>query len=68
VIAYNIVDYNMDDSVDKTHFRNDNQVFIINSDGSKTGVVVIPSPAETKSSYRKNAIEITIELPEYFTV
>jgi hypothetical protein len=68
VIAYNIVDYNMDDSIDRTHFRNDNQAFIINQDGSKTGIIVIPKTSETKSSFRKSAIELEIELPEYFTV
>ena len=68
VIANNIVDYNMDDSIDKTHFRNDNQVFIVNEDGTKTGIIVIANASETKSAYRKSAIEIEIELPEYFTV
>lgn len=68
VIALNTVDYTMDDSVDKTHFRNDNQVYIINDDESKTGVIVIPTPNNTKTYQKKHEIEITIELPEFFTV
>lgn len=68
VIALNIVDYGMDDSIDKTHFRNDNQVFIVNQDLSKVGVIVIPTDNKTKTSYKKHSIEITIELPELFPV
>jgi hypothetical protein len=68
VIALNIVDYGMDDSVNKTHFRNDNQVYIVNADFSKVGVIVIPSGSDTKTMYKKHSIEITIELPEIFTV
>lgn len=68
VIAQNIVDYAMDDSVDKTHFRNDNQVFIINQDATKVGVIVIQSDNRTKTIQRKHSIEIQIELPELFTV
>jgi hypothetical protein len=68
VIARNIVDYGMDDSIDKTHFRNDNQVYIINEDGSKTGVIVIATGNKTKTSQKKHFIELTIELPELFTV
>jgi hypothetical protein len=68
VIALNIVDYGMDDSIDKTHFRNDNQVFIINEDLTKVGVIVIPSGNDTKTIYKKHSIEITIELPEIFAV
>lgn len=68
VIASNIVDYEMSNTVDKTHFRNDNQVFIINQDGEKVGVIVIPTDNKTKTIYKKHSIEITIELPEFFTL
>lgn len=68
VINLNIVDYGMDDSIDKTHFRNDNQVYIINQDGTKVGVIVVPRDRDTKTIYKKHSIEITIELPEMFTV
>ena len=68
VMALNIVDYGMDDSIDKTHFRNDNQVYIINQSGSKVGVIVIPGDRETKTIYKKHSIDITIELPEIFAV
>jgi hypothetical protein len=68
VIALNIVDYAMDDSINKTHFRNDNQVYIVTQDLVKVGVIVHPRDAATKTIYKKHAIEITIELPELFTV
>lgn len=68
VIALNIVDYGMDDSIDKTHFRNDNQVYIITQDLAKVGVIVIANTTDTKTIYKKHSIEITIELPELFTV
>jgi hypothetical protein len=68
VFALNIVDYEMSDVINKTHFRNDNQVYIINADATKTGVIVIISPNRTKTFYKKHAIEVTIELPEFFTV
>jgi hypothetical protein len=68
VMASNLTDYGMDNSVDKTHFRNDNQVFIINQNGEKVGVIVIETENMTKTMYKKHAVEITIELPELFTV
>jgi hypothetical protein len=68
VINYNIVDYEMSDVINKTQFRNDNQVYIISSDGEKVGVIVVPTGNQTKTIYKKHAIEITIELPELFLV
>ena len=68
VIGLNIVDYGMDDSINKTHFRNDNQVYIVTEDLTKVGVVVVANPLQTKTSYKKHAIEITIELPEVFVI
>jgi hypothetical protein len=68
VVALNVVDTGMDDSIDKTHYRDDNQVFIVNADGSKVGVIVIANDNETKTNQKKHAIEITIELPELYTV
>jgi len=68
VIASTIVDYGMGDSVNKTHFRNDNQVYIVTSEGEKTGVIVLASSILTKTHQAKHAIDITIELPEIFPV
>lgn len=68
IIGRNIVDFGMDDSIDKTHFRNDNQVYIVTEDLVKVGVMVITNSGQTKTSYKKHAIEITIELPEIFLV
>lgn len=68
VIGLNIVDYGMDNSIDKTHFRNDNQVYIVTEDLEKVGVIVVANSLQTKTSYKKHAIEITIELPEIFVI
>lgn len=68
IIASNIVDYELSNTVDKTHFRNDQQVFIISSDAEKVGVITVASGDETKTIYKKHAIQVTIELPEFFTV
>lgn len=68
VFALNIVDYEMSDTVDKTHFRSDNQVYIVNQDATKVGVIVQTAGSRTKTYFKKHAIEITIELPEFFTV
>lgn len=68
IIAANLTDYGMDDSINKTHFRDDNQVYIVNQDGSKVGVIVVETENVTNTKQVKHAIEITIELPELFTV
>lgn len=68
VINSNIVDYEMSDIIDKTQFRNDNQVFMVTADLVKVGVIVIPATSLTKTIYKKHSVEITIELPEFFTV
>lgn len=68
VMAKNIVDYELSNTIDKTHFRNDQQIFIISADAEKCGVVAVASGSDTKTPYKKHAIQVTIELPEFFTV
>jgi len=68
VMAKNIVDYELSNTIDKTHFRNDQQIFIISADAEKCGVIAVASGSDTKTPYKKHAIQITIELPEFFTV
>lgn len=68
VIAKNIVDYEMSNVIDKTHFRNDNQVYIITELAEKVGVMVVAQGADTRTDYKKHSIQVTIELPEFFTV
>lgn len=68
VIAKNIVDYELSNVVDRTHFRNDNQVFIINQDAEKVGVIAVATGADTRTHFKKHSLQITIELPEFFTV
>lgn len=68
VIASNIVDYEMSNTVDKTHFRNDNQIYIISDTAEKLGVIAIEQGSNTNTGWRKSAFEVLIELPELFTV
>lgn len=68
VINSNIVDYEMSNVIDKTHFRNDQQVFIVTQDLVKVGVIAVPASNATKTIFKKHAVEINIELPELFTV
>jgi len=53
-------------SVNKTSKKNDQQVYVVQPDGSKLGVVVITSPASTQTKRRQHFIEIEIEFPETF--
>ncbi len=68
IINSNIVDYELSNTVDKTQFRNDQQVYIISSDAEKCGVLTVPAGDETKTVFKKHSIQVTIELPEFFTV
>ncbi len=52
--------------VDKTEKKTDQQVYVMQPDGSKVGVVVITNPASTRTKRRRHFIEIEIEFPETF--
>lgn len=67
IINSNIIDYELSNTVDKTQFRNDQQIYIISSDAEKVGVLTIPAGEETKTIFKKHSIQVTIELPEFFT-
>jgi len=51
----------------KTSTRIGQQVYAVNQDGTKVGVVVIPTRNLTKTKFRKHSFEIEIEYPEEFT-
>ena len=51
-------------TVDKTHKRRGAQVYIVDSTGKKTGVIVIPTEVRARTRQIQRTIEITIELPE----
>lgn len=53
-------------SVNKSQARIGSQVYMMDSTGKKTGVIVIPTEISTKTKYSKNKIQITIELPEIY--
>jgi hypothetical protein len=64
-----ITDLAMDDSVNKTHARDDQQVYMLSADGeTKIGVIVIPTSNRTYTKQLKHAIEVQIELPEIFVI
>jgi hypothetical protein len=50
----------------KTATRTDNQVYVIDSDGNKIGVIVIPRQPSTETKQVKHTFEIEIEYPEQF--
>ncbi len=53
-------------SVDKTEARIGQQVYIVDSSGNKTGVIVIPTENKTMTKRNKHSFIATIELPEIF--
>lgn len=53
-------------SVVKTGAMTGQQVYIVDTDGSKIGVVVVPQQSRTDSKQERHSIQILIELPEFF--
>lgn len=53
-------------SIDKTEVRIGQQVYIVDSNGVKTGVIVLPGENKTLTKRNKHTFQITIELPEIF--
>lgn len=53
-------------AVNKTHARRGAQVYMVDGNGNKTGVVVIPTEDRTRTVQVQRKLEITIELPEQF--
>lgn len=53
-------------AVNKTHVRRGAQVYMVDGNGNKTGVVVIPTEDRTRTVQVQRKLEITIELPEQF--
>lgn len=68
IFQLNIVDYGMDNSIDKTHYRDDNQVYIISATGEKFGVIMVNTESKTRTLNKKHQIQLTIELPALYTV
>lgn len=68
IFQLNIVDYGMDNSIDKTHYRDDNQVYIISATGEKLGVIMVNTENKTRTLNKKHQIQLTIELPALYTV
>lgn len=50
----------------KTATRTDNQVYVIDTDGNKIGVIVVPRTPSTETKQVKHIFEIEIEYPEQF--
>ena len=53
-------------SIDKTEARIGQQVYIIDSNGNKTGVIVLSGENKTMTKRNKHTLQATIELPEIF--
>lgn len=53
-------------SVIKTATRTDNQVYVVDANGNKIGVIVIPRQPSTETRQVKHVFEIEIEFPEQF--
>lgn len=53
-------------TTDKTSKKADQQVYVLQPDGTKTGVVVIPNSSDTQTKRKQHYIEIEIEFPEIF--
>lgn len=53
-------------SINKSQARIGSQVYMMDSIGKKTGVIVIPTEVSTKTKFSKHKIQITIELPEIY--
>lgn len=51
----------------KTSTRIGQQVYVVDADGDKIGVVVIPTKNRTETRQIKHQFEIEIEYPEFFT-
>lgn len=68
IFQLNIIDYGMDNSIDKTHYRDDNQVYILSLTGERVGVTVINTDNKSRTLNKKHSIQLTIELPALYTV
>lgn len=64
VIKDNILE--LSESVIKTHTKIGQQVYRVDKDGNKIGVIVIPTSNKIKSKDSKCSIEITIDYPDIF--
>lgn len=53
-------------SVNKSHVRDGTQVYVVDEDGNKTGVVVIPRSSVMFTRARRHEFEIEIEFPERY--
>lgn len=53
-------------SVDKTGKRTDQQVYVVDTDGNKTGVIVIPRSTSARTDKKIHSISIEIEYPTIF--
>jgi len=56
----------MTTSLNRTSSQIGQSVYVLNSDGSKTGVVVIPQENTTNTKQQRHSAYVTIEYPELF--
>lgn len=64
VYRNNIVEFTS--STIKTSSRIGNQVYVVETDGTKIGVIVIPTQNQTDTRFKRHSFTIEIEYPEVF--
>lgn len=64
VYKENIIEFTS--SIDKSHKRDGAQVYVVDADGNKTGVIVIPSRNAMFTRMQRHQFSVEIELPERF--
>lgn len=65
--AYGIPIAELLTTTNKTHERRGIKVYLVDQDGNRTGVLVIPTEVKTMSRRIQHEQQITIELPEFQT-
>lgn len=63
--AYGIPIAEMTTTTNKTHDRRGIKVYVVDQDGNRTGVLVIPTEMKSKTRRIQHEQQITIELPEF---
>jgi hypothetical protein len=63
VYKNNIVELTAD--TNKTHSRVGSQVYMIDAEGNKTGVIVIPTSNDTRTKRKLHLFDVAIQLPQY---
>lgn len=64
VYKENIIEFSI--SVNKSHVRDGSQVYVLDEDGNKTGVIVIPTNNVMFTKMKRHQFKVEIEFPERY--